>query len=273
MDETQGGFEQRLSELRIRAGHNAALTLDGRNILLPTACTAAEVSESLAALCNGSLYAHSESLRRGFLSAFGYRVGVGGRAVTEEGVITGIADPTSLCIRIPHRIEGAGAVAHRLFRDLGCRAGILVYSPPGVGKTTLLRDLACSLSLGEGARRVALVDARGELYDPDAPPACQIDVLRGYPLAEGIEIATRTLAPEVILCDEIGSFEEAEAVLSVIGAGVPIVASAHASSVGELLARAPIRLLAESGVFAAYLGVLRSVSGYTYSIDYATRVS
>ena len=267
----QENFEGRLSEIRIRARHNAALTLDGRNLLLPVVTAEEEIRATLERLCAGSVYAYGESLCQGYLTALGFRIGVGGRAVTSGGIITGLSDPTSLCIRVPHRVAGAGDEAVRLFRELGGRSGILVYSPPGVGKTTLLRDLSCQLSSGPSAMRVALIDVRGELYDEEAPVCCQLDILRGYPLAAGIEIATRTLSPEVILCDEIGSYADAESILSVEGAGVPIVATAHGGTVGELMTRAPIRLLSEAGVFAAYLGIARHRRGYAYTVDYEMR--
>lgn len=270
MAEGQADFEKRLSEIRLRVRHNASVVLDGRNILLPAVLDAEQVNATLTAFCDGSVYAYDASLAEGYLTAFGFRVGVGGRAVTEGGRVTGLADPTSLCIRIPHRIAGAGSEAARLFYALGGRRGILVYSPPGVGKTTLLCDLARILSQGPRAVRVVLVDTRGELYDPTLPAICQIDVLRGYPLGKGIEIATRTLAPEVILCDEIGSPEDAAAILSVAGAGVPVIASAHGGSVGELLARETIQVLAARGIFSAYLGIARHGTRYSYTVDYAT---
>lgn len=269
MREGQGDFLFRLSEIRLRAGHYAALTLDGDNLLLPLLISQEELSDTLAALCGGSLYAHSESLRQGYLSAFGCRVGVGGRAVYEGGRISGMAEVSSLCIRLGHTVPSAGRVAEEVFRRLSCRAGLLVYSPPGGGKTTLLREFARSISVGEAARRVAIVDARGELYDSDFPPACQVDVLRSYPLALGIEMATRTLSPQLIVCDEIGSMREAEAILAVKGCGVPIVASAHASSVEELLARPPVAALVAGGVFSAYIGIVRRGGDFFYRVQTA----
>ena len=262
MQDGQANFLDRLSEIRLRCGHHVCLTLDGQNTPLPLLCTKEALSETLLALCGGSLYAHAESLRQGYLFSCGCRVGVAGRAVWDHGVGSGIAEITSLCIRLPHRVPGAGRVAEQVFRRLGCSAGLLVYSPPGGGKTTLLRELASELSRGSDPRRVALIDSRGELYDDRFSPACQVDVLRGYPLALGIEVATRTLAPQVLICDEIGSMEEAEAILSVQGCGVPLIASAHARNLPELLSRPPIARLVRHHVFSAYIGIFRRADGF-----------
>lgn len=260
-------FYNRLFELRLRVGHNAALTVDGRNLPLAYRANAQEVTATLAALCAHSVYAHRDTLRDGYLCAFGCRVGVAGRAVTEGGRVTGLTDVRALCIRIPHRIVGAGEIAVRAFREMGCRRGVLVYSPPGVGKTTMLTDLSYTLSAGRDALRVAVVDTRGELYGEDAPPACQIDVLRGYPKAMGIEIATRVLSPQVIVCDEIGDAADAAAILAAAGAGVPLVASAHADGIEALRARPPLRALIEGGVFGAYIGIARSGDEYSYTVE------
>lgn len=178
-----------------------------------------------------------------------------------------MAEISSLCIRWPHPVPGAGRVAESFFRCFHCRRGMLVYSPPGGGKTTLLREFARAISCGPAARRVALIDARGELYDEDFSPACQVDVLRGYSLALGIEMATRSLSPELLVCDEISSMAEAEAVLAVQGCGVPLIASAHAGDLTELLARPPVKLLAERNVFAAYIGIQRKAGSFFYRVQ------
>ena len=161
-------------------------------------------------------------------------------------------------------MRGAGDAARDLFLALGGRAGVLVYSPPGVGKTTLLSDLARSLGTGDGGHTVALIDTRGELYPQNLAPAARIDWLMGYPIAEGVLQATRVLSPSVIICDEIGREEEADAMLAVAGAGVPIIASAHAGRWEELYRRPPIRRLLEAGVFAALLGIRREGEEYRY---------
>lgn len=267
MREGQADLLWRLAEIRLRAGHQVALTLDGGNVPLPITMTEGDVTDTLAALCGGSLYAHGNALRGGYLSVHGCRIGVAGRAVYDERGVSGMAAVSSLCIRLPHSVPDAGRVAVETFRLLGCRRGLLIYSPPGGGKTTLLREFARTVSAGASACRTAIVDTRGELYDEAFPPACQVDVLRGYPLATGIEMATRTLSPQVIVCDEIGSTQEAETLLSVKGCGVPIVASAHAETAEELLARPPIAMLVAGGVFAAHIGIFRRAHTFFYRVQ------
>ena len=105
--------------------------------------------------------------------------------------------------------------------------------------------------------RVCVIDTRGELGAFWGDRSLSIDLLSGYPRALGIEIATRTMNAELILCDEIGEEREANAILSAQNCGVPFVASAHAEDVQGLLRRSGIRRLHEAGVFGAYVGIRR----------------
>ncbi len=260
------GIEERISELRLRVGRLASLTLDGRNIQLATVLSESEMTEALRAYCRGSVYAYAESIRQGYLTLRGgCRIGLAGRAVTEGGRIVGISEITSMSIRLARRFPGAEKAAYRLFFRLGGRSGILIYAPPGVGKTTVLRELALRLSSGRGALRVAIVDSRGELDAGQLSSGCLVDVLRGHPKGAGIEMAIRTLSPEVILCDEIGSLEDVEAILAVQHAGVPLIATAHADSLAALRAEAGIPRLFAAGVFGGALGIKREESGYRYT--------
>ena len=263
-------FEKRLYEIRVRSERVSTLNLQGRSVPLSVVISKEEISESLKRLCRGSVYAYSESLREGYISfSGGYRIGVAGKAVYEEGILIGVNEVGSLCIRIPHNIKGAGDIAVEVFEKMNARRGVLVYSRPRMGKTTILRDAAITLSLKK-QYCVALVDTREELSGDFIEKGCEMDILSGYSKAEGIEIATRTLSPDLIVCDEIGGYEEAEAILSVASAGVPLLASAHADTLEEILSRGAIRILSDAKIFGAYIGVRKDANGkYIYTVDYS----
>ena len=242
-----------ISEVRLRLGRPASVTLNGVNVVMTERAGAKELADCVSALCRGSYYAHGATIRDGYICVGGgFRVGVCGTA-SEDG---NVSDITSVNIRLPHIIRGVSEYLIRRCIDSGRLRSMLIYSPPGVGKTTLLRDLAARLG-GEFARRTALIDTRGELFMPEMFADTLCDVLTGYPRAKGIELATRTLSPEVIICDELGDAEEARAILGAQNTGVPLIASAHASSLDELLSRPNIRLLHENRVFDYYIAISR----------------
>lgn len=266
---TQQDFERRLCEIRLRAGHVSSVTLPEGNLTIPVVLTRDEMAECLKRFCRGSVYAHSDSLREGYVDlGDGFRAGVAGRAVEEAGRLCGVGEVTSVCIRVPHRVPGAGRAAVEAFEKNGMSRGVLVYSPPGGGKTTALRDLICTLSSPPYSLRISVIDSRGELSGDWLSAVCLVDVLTGYEKAAGIEIATRTLSPQALVCDELGDSDEAEAVLAVQGCGVPLIASAHGGSISEVMSRPSVRMLAECGIFGAFVGIYRTGDKYICKTDY-----
>lgn len=248
----------RISDVRLRAERHLAVTLasGGENIVCPLYIDRETVSASVLALCDRSLHTHMDTIKEGYIALDGcVRVGVSGRAVCEGSEICNISDITSLCIRIPARIYHISGRVMQLLQRGGYHESILIYSPPGVGKTTLLRDMA--LELSNIGRRVALIDSRMELASPEIEHSEHIDLYSGYPKSKAIEMALRTMSPQYIICDELGTVSEALSLLAVANAGVPILASAHASSVSGLLRRQNIRILHSAEVFDHYVGLRR----------------
>ncbi len=267
-DELQRHSTVRIEEIRLRRDRCVSLTTPEGNILLSTVLSGSEIEAVLSGMCGGSLYAYSETINKGYLSLpGGVRVGICGRAACQGQTIFGIHDVGSLVIRIPHKSRAKAEPICDLLRQFQLTQGVLIYAPPGVGKTTLLRAVALSLASGNTPLRTVVIDTRGELsFSLEGQSLC-LDVLSGYPRREGVEIATRSLSAEVILCDEIGDYEEAMALVSSHNCGVPLVASAHAGSVEELLRRTGLRLLHEARLFGAYVGIKRGTNmDFVYDI-------
>ncbi len=263
---------KRLDELRLRAKGACGTVTDRRETRLGIKLSHAELGEILGKLCGGSLYAYADSIKQGFVTLTGgIRVGVCGRAVTERGSVTSVYDVSSLCIRIPHNFEGIGEPVSRLIRTE--RTGVLVYSPPGVGKTTLLRSVIVRLASGKDPMRLAVIDTRGEL-SACQPEDLTVDWMISYPRGAGIEIAARVMSPELIICDEIGSdVSEAASIKAAQSCGVPLLASAHASDARQLCAKVGIAQLHEAGVFGFYVGIERTpAADYRYRFTRARDV-
>lgn len=266
--ETVAGGLARVEEIRLHRGRRVTVTSSCRNIPTPAIMTGAEIDRTMTRLCEGSVYAFRDTIAEGYISLRGgIRVGVCGRAAISGGKICGIYDVDSLIIRIPHPAPKVGKEICDLIREMKYVSGVLIYSPPGVGKTTLLRALAAELASGRDARRVSVVDTRGELsYSLDNPAFC-VDILTGYPKHIGISIAARTLGTQLIICDEIGTRAEADAICEAHNCGVPLIATAHAGNVRELLGKAGITVLHKSGCFGAYVGLSRKGEfGFSYDI-------
>lgn len=236
-------------EIRLRTGRRATLRTPEREFAFgDQAVTPPLLSEVLEAATRASYHAAAEQLRRGFLNApGGVRVGVCGTAVL-DGTLRSLRDVSSLCIRIPRQVPGAG-------REIMPRLGgdsVLILSPPGGGKTTLLRELVRTVS--DRGVRVSLADERGELAGmwegvPQFDVGRCTDVMTGVPKAEAAMLLLRAMGPEAVAMDEISAPEDAKAVETLSGCGVRIFATAHAEGKEEFLRRPVYRMLAELGVF------------------------
>lgn len=249
-----------IREIRIRRGGASSVRFNGEDLRLCSTVGVEDMEYIVEGLTRGALYAHRDSIAEGFISLpRGVRVGLCGSAAYDGDSLVGISNMTSLVFRIP---TGECAFREELYRifSLGIGRGMLIYSPPGVGKTTAIRALAAMVGSGRGAKRVAVIDERGE-FDEFDYIGCEVDILRGYKKSAGIEIATRTMSPDLIMIDEIGA-EDSEAILRVIKCGIPIVATAHASSKDELLSRPALRDLFAASAFDIALGISHGKDGY-----------
>ena len=246
----RGGLS-RISEIRLRCYGACSFTASGERHRLCSGITAEELSELLMRLSGGADYSLRDSLGKGYAAlGGGVRVGVAGSAGYDGGELVGISGITSLVFRIP---SGGCDFADKLVEAfLSCKRGMLIYSPPGVGKTAALRSLVSGLALA--GENVALVDERREFCHEDFG-ALSVDMLSGYRRADGFEIALRNLSPDIIAVDEVGRLDEVRAVMESLGSGVRLAITAHAGSAAEVRARSVTAPLIESGMVDLLVGL------------------
>lgn len=261
--------KQNTSEIRLRAGLPLALTVNGETVFVREnsvtqffissdlfKVTNNDLEETFKRLCNNSVYAHENELKNGFIAMRnGCRAGVCGN-LKEDGFMQKIS---SVNIRIAREIKGC---ANQILKNYTC-GGLLIAGPPCSGKTTVLRDLIRQISNGATGRikRVCVIDSRFEISGNNVNDlGVASDVLPCEDRSMGIEIALRTMFPDVIAFDEIGNIAELNSVSNSFNSGVDIITTAHVGKKEELIFRNVTYSLLKSGAIST-IALLPQIHG------------
>lgn len=226
--------------------------------------TSEEVGTAFRKVCENSVYAHLEEIRRGYITIKGgHRVGICGKAVCEEGKIKTFKEISSLNFRIAHQIIGIADTVIDTIVNGREISDTLIISPPQMGKTTLLRDIARQIS--NKGFKCGIADDRGELAaiykgSPTNDVGAQTDIIDGAPKSEAVEMLLRTMSPKVIISDEIASHEDTAALMKASGTGVKIIATTHGDNLSDVRERAALKPLFEEKIFSQVIFLKRDFS-------------
>ena len=281
--------ENTIEEIRIRVDRPVILKYpEGKEDILDHVVTQNEILNILQSLCNNSIYSYQSQICDGYITLQGgHRVGITGNVAMKDGKITNVNYVSSLNFRIAREIIGASdEILKEVITRINSQNNLknsnsdtsnleinntLIVSKPGCGKTTVLRDLVRNIS--NKGFTVSLIDERGEIASmykgiPQNDIGLRTDVMDNVTKSLGMKIAVRTMAPQVIVADEIGTKEDLEAINYGICSGVKGIFTAHGGDITELRQNDALNKLYEEKLFKRIIFLEnRGKIGKVYYLD------
>lgn len=264
-----------LEEIRIRSERPIILKYVNGELVVDKIIVSGEaILEILQYICNNSIYSYQTQICNGYITLIGgHRVGISGSVVIHDGKINNINYISSLNFRISKQIIGASAklLKHVLNVENNTIYNTLIISPPGAGKTTILRDLIRKISTGMEQIKfkgltVGVIDERGEIASmykgvPQNDVGIRTDIIDNVKKSIGMKMLIRSMAPQVIVADEIGNEEDVEAINYAICCGIKGIFTAHGGDMKDILLNKALKDLIQSHIFERLIFLNPKIKG------------
>ena len=271
----------KLQEIRMKVNKPLIFQIGQSEKVVDYNVTAEDLKIVVQRISNYSIYAFEEELKQGYLTIKGgHRIGICGSCVIEENKVKTIKSISSLNIRICREVIGTSNKVIPFITEGNKIKNTIIISPPKCGKTTLIRDLTRTFSDGMPARglngrKVCVIDERSEIgacYEgiPQMDLGIRTDILDNCPKSQGIMMAIRSMAPDLIICDEIGTYADMESILMALNSGVNLITTIHGYGIEDLYSRSVFEEILENRVFskAVILNAVKSVGDIDYIYDF-----
>ncbi len=263
-----------VEEIRLRVKRNAILYFgpDKGELVTDYIIEQRDLQEALEYITCFSLYAYEDDIREGFITIKGgHRVGIAGKIVREEGKIKTISNISSINIRVSHQVYGCADAVMNYLVNKDKVMNTLIISPPGVGKTTLLRDVLRQLS-DTYMQRISIVDERSEIAScykgvPQNNVGIRTDVYDCCKKTEGMMLMIRAMSPQVVAVDEVGNVNDMKAIQEAMACGCKVVATMHGDSLLDVTAKKFMEECIENKLFDRFVFIKRGQGRYIEVYD------
>lgn len=250
--------KETLQEIRLKVNKPLILSVNGVESVTSYIVTLEDIKGIVQKISNYSVYAFEEEIRQGYITIKGgHRVGICGRCIVDNERIKTIRDISSINIRVAHEIIGcSNKLMEYILDDEKNIVNTILISPPKCGKTTYIRDIARNISgiSKISGKKVCIIDERSEIAAcsngiPQLDVGLRTDVLDCCPKSEGIMMGIRSMSPDVIVCDEIGTYKDIESIIIALNSGVNVITTIHGYDIEDLFKRPVFDEILKNKVF------------------------
>ncbi|ABK61524.1 MULTISPECIES: stage III sporulation protein AA [Clostridium] len=264
----------KLQEIRIKVNKPLIVYLENKEIILDYIIKKEDIKTILQRISNYSIYAFEEEIKQGYITIKGgHRVGICGSCVIQNETVKTIKNIASLNIRICREVLGCSNKVMPYILQGENVLNTIIISPPKCGKTTLIRDITRNLSTAK--KKVCIIDERSEIAScfegvPQMDVGIRTDILDNCIKSQGIIMAIRSMAPEVIVCDEIGTHSDIQSIVMAMNSGVNLITTIHGFGIEDLYRRPVFNEVVENKIFnrAIILSSRNGIGTVEYIYDF-----
>ncbi|WP_199798431.1 stage III sporulation protein AA [Clostridium fermenticellae] len=250
----------KLQEIRMRMDKPLIIEIGNDEFIYDYVVKKEDMKIVIQRISNYSIYAFEEEIKKGYITIRGgHRIGICGRCIIEKNEVKTIKNIGSINIRICHEVSGCSNKIMKFIVSKGEILNSIIISPPKCGKTTLIRDITKNVSngfnnLSLSGKKVCVIDERSEIagcYNgvPQLDVGVRTDILDSCPKSDGIIMAIRSMSPDLVVCDEIGTYKEMDSIVTALNSGISLIVTIHGYGVEDLYKRPVFKEIIDNNVF------------------------